>query len=256
MDLPKVESMMKGFVGVWNAEEEANPFFSSSSFDAKPMPKKGAPKRAPRWVLRAAPAKLGLPKGSFFIDETKIDWHTYAAAMNPGGAPKTAPKPETESSLFVPDPSGATWAVSGPDDAACAESAKKLLASAPPKREEDGLFKRKGLVAAGYISSVVGAFAMHKVSLGVSSMSGSGSLPSGDTLAEIEHDLATPRSPLPFVLTAQKEGSGGIATFEIRGERDAFKVLGEHLAESMFGGLSIFFMMAMMSGMGGMGGHP
>lgn len=246
LELPKADAMMRSFVSAWNIEDENNPFYSSGSmFDTKAPPKKG-PKKAPRWAFRAAPAKLGLPKGSFFVDETKVDWHTYLAASDPNAA-KNAPKPDTESTLFVADGAGGVWAASGPDDAACAETAKKLLATTAPKNADDPIFARKGLIAAGYLSSLVGSFAMHKMSI---SFNASGAVPPASTLAEIEHDLSTPRQPLPFALTAEKQGAGGSAMFEIRGDKDAFKAIGEHVRESLFGVGAIFLMLAAMKGMG------
>ena len=138
----------------------------------------------------------------------------------------------------------ATWGLTCPDEKACVEGAKKLLApasSSSPKRSLDALFERKGIAFAGYLSSLVGAFTMHRVSLG----SPSSGVPN-DVLTEIEHDLASPRLELPFVVTTEKQGEGGNVAFEMRGERDAFKMLAEHAGAGSGTGLGILVYAAMM----------
>jgi hypothetical protein len=192
-----------------------------------------------RHTVRAAPAKLGLPKGSFFFDTTSPDWRHSAGS--PGNV-----KTKTEHIVHVPV-GGATWGLTCPDEKACVEGAKKLLAPAnanAAKRPLDKLFERKGIAFAGYLSSLVGAFTMHRVSLG----SPSGGVPN-DVLTEIEHDLASPRLELPFVVTTEasdKGGEGGTVAFEMRGERDAFKMLGEHAGFGGGTGLGILVYAAMM----------
>jgi hypothetical protein len=193
-----------------------------------------------------------MPKGSFFLDETKADWtfNTPYGGSSPGIKAPATPQADKETTLFAP--AGATtWAVSGPDDAACVATMKALFAKKPPKIEEDALFKRKGLVAAGYLSSLVGAFAMHRLSLKLGGLGGlgGGAVPSS-ALADVERDLATPRMALPFVLTSQPRADGGVVTFEIRGERDAFLVLGEHLGSVLGGGMTVFMALALLGAMG------
>lgn len=189
-----------------------------------------------RHTVRAAPAKLGLPKGSFFFDTISPDWR-----RSPGGGPGNV-QTKTEHIVHVPI-GGATWGLTCPDEKACAEGAKKLLAPSAnaSKRSLDALFERKGIAFAGYVSSLVGAFTMHRVYLG----SPSGGVPS-DVLTEIEHDLASPRLELPFVVTTEKQGEGGTVALEMRGERDAFKMLGEHAGLGGGSGLGILVYVAMM----------
>jgi hypothetical protein len=191
--------------------------------------------KPPPFKHRVAPAALGLPKGSFFTDLV-----TNANAK---------PKPTVETTLYFAS-SGSTWMVTGPDDAACVDTAKKMLVTKAPKIEEDALFKRKGVVAAGYLSSLVGAFALHRFTIGFGSLTGNGA--STAVLAEIEKDLALKRMPLPFVVTAQRQGDGGIATFEVRGERDAFQVIGEHVGSTIGTGLGFIVMLMAIGG----GGFP
>ncbi len=207
IDAAAAESAIRDLAADWNAEDK----------DALGKGKKAGP---PKWSVRAAPAALGLPRGSFFLDERKVDAHA---------------KTEISPTLFFPD-GATTWSVDGPDDAACAETAKKLLV-AKPAAADDALFARKGAVVSGYLSSIVGAFAMHRISLGLGG--GGSSAPSSATLAEIERDLAAPRLPLPFVLTAERRGDGGTASFEIRGERAAFQMLGEHVGGALGSGLGM-----------------
>ena len=116
----------------------------------------------------------------------------------------------------------------------------KLAPSTTPKRAQSTLFQRKGIVVEGYLSSLVGAFAMHRYSM-------SSPIPS-DVLADIEHDLASPRLEMPFVVTTVKEGNGGTVAFELRGERDAFKVLGEHAGFGGGSGVSLLVYLAMILG--------
>jgi hypothetical protein len=191
-----------------------------------------------RHTVRAAPSKLGLPKGSFFFDTTSPDWRHSTGG--PGNV-----KTKTEHIVHVPI-AGGTWGLTCPDEKTCVEGAKKLLAPAnanAAKRPLDKLFERKGIAFAGYLSSLVGAFTMHRVSLGAPSSG----VPN-DVLTEIEHDLASPRLELPFVVTTEpaSKGDGGTVAFEMRGERDAFKMLGEHAGFGSATGLGILVYAAMM----------
>lgn len=189
-----------------------------------------------RYAVRTAPSKLGLPKGSFFFDETSPDWRHSTGG--PAGV-----KTKTEHIVHVPV-GNVTWGLTCADEKTCVEGAKKLLAptgASPVKRPLDKLFERKGIAFAGYLSSLVGAFTMHRVSLGTPS----GGVPN-DVLTEIEHDLASPRLELPFVVTAEPAAEGGTVALEMRGERDAFKMLGEHVGFGNGAGLGILVYAAMM----------
>ncbi|HEY8078738.1 MAG TPA: hypothetical protein VIF62_31620 [Labilithrix sp.] len=194
IDVATAQSAMKDLAADWNAEET----------DAKV-------KKPPRWSIRAAPPALGLPRGSFFLDDRKA-------------------KADASPTLFFPD-GATTWAVDGADDVACADAAKKL-AAAKPSAADDALFARKGAVMSGYLSSIVGAFAMHRLTLGTGA-------PAPSALADIERDLAAPRLPLPFVLTTERQGDGGVARFEIHGERAAYQMLGEHVGGVLGSGLAM-----------------
>lgn len=217
------ERALKDVAAHWTSSNEDYQLHYNSSYPAT------------RYVVRTAPAKLGLSKGSFFLDITSADWRHYAGGAN------NAVKTKTDHVVHVPI-AGATWGLTCPDDKTCAESAKKLAAPASTqKRALDPLFERKGIAFAGYVSSLVGAFTMHRMSLGAAS----GGVPN-DVLTEIEHDLASPRLEMPFVVTTEKQGEGGTVAFEMRGERDAFKVLGEHAGLGGGSGLGILVYAAMM----------
>ncbi len=213
------ERALRDIASSWTTASEAREKKHHSSFPPT------------RYAVRAAPPKLGLPKGSFLFDITRPDWSPAG-----GGGKKT----KTEHIVHVPV-GGGTWGLTCGDEKSCAEGAKRLVSSAPAvKRELHPLFRRQGLVLAGYVSSLVGAFAMHRASL----VGSTGGVPS-DVLAEIEHDLASPRLELPFVLTTVRHHDGGTVAFEIRGERDAFKVLGEHAGFGGTAGVAMLFWAAL-----------
>lgn len=216
------ERALRDIATSWTASAEAREKKYRSSFPAT------------RYAVRSAPAKLGLPKGSFFLDITSPDWSRGSGA---------AVKAKTEHVVHIPI-GGGTWGLTCPDEKACVDGARRLLVPAPgAKRELHPLFQRKGMALAGYVSSLVGAFAMHRMTLG----STSSTIPN-DVLAEIEHDLASPRLELPFVLTTERRGEGGTVAFEIRGERDAFKVLGEHAGLGGSAGLAMLVWAALAFG--------
>jgi hypothetical protein len=182
------------------------------------------------WTIRPVPAKSSLPKGGFALDTTKKEW----TDGTPGSWQKS-----TETTFFVPGPGAgtksATWAVTCTEDAACIERAKLVIAEKPPTNAtRDVLFQQPGLALAGDLSTLVGAFALHRLQLQMGTtlaLGGAGMAKtsvSGATLAEIEHHLEEPKLLLPFVLLAQRRGDGGAATFEIRGDLAAWKELGEH----------------------------
>lgn len=205
----------------------------TASADARDK-KYRSPIPSTRYAVRAAPARLGLPKGSFFLDVTRPDWSRGTG---------TSAKTKTEHVVHVPV-AGGTWGLTCPDEKACVDGAKRLVAPATGvKRELHPLFQRKGVALAGYLSSLASAFTMHRVSL-----VGSSTTIPADVLAEIEHDLASPRLELPFVLTTERSGEGGTVAFEMRGERDAFKVLGEHAGLGGSAGVAMLFWAALALG--------
>lgn len=191
-----------------------------------------------RYAVRVAPGRLGPPKGSFFLDITEAD-----ASRSAGPGAKTPTK--TEHVVHVPV-AGNTWGLTCPDEKTCVDGAKRLLAPASTaRREVHPMFRRPGVALAGYASSFVGAFTMHRMSLGGSS----NGLPT-DVLAELERDLASPRLELPFVVTTEtNRDGGGTVAFEMRGEREAFRVLAEHAGVGGNGsGLSLLFWAALALG--------
>jgi hypothetical protein len=174
--------------------------------------------------VRAAAARYGLPKGSFFVDETKAELSFREAMEGAAGKGKPpGPKMKTEPTLFVPEGQGTTWVFLGDEERVLVESAKRALAAPPSTRTVDPMLRQPGVIVGGYLSSFVGAFAMHSLT------SAFGSSGLHDDLVELEKDLTAPRLPIPFVLTAQRRGEGGVLRFETKGEAEAFKIVGEHL---------------------------
>lgn len=213
------------------------------------------------WAVRPVPAKLGLPKGAFAVDETKSEWvegsTTAAGKPSPGTWRKS-----TDTAFFVPGPGArdksATWIVTCDDDASCAERAKAAIAEKPPtSTTRDVLFQQPGLLAAGHLSTLVGAFALHRLQLQMASNAAFGAGASaktpisGSTLTEIEHHFAEPKLLLPFVTLAQSRGEGGLVLFEIRGQREAWKELGEHAGAAASGSMMLvgmFLALALAAG--------
>jgi hypothetical protein len=195
---------------------------------AKPKPKLGPkdPRPTPptTHLVRVAAARFGLPKGSFFVDETKAEFSLREAMDGAKEKGKPAlPKMKTESTLFVPEGPGTTWAFLGDEERVLVESAKRTLAAPPSARTVDPMLRQPGVIVGGYLSSFVGAFAMHSLT--------SAFAPGGlhEDLVELEKDLTAPRLPIPFVLMAQRRGEGGVLRFETKGDAEAFKIVGEHL---------------------------
>lgn len=212
--------------------------------DARPLGKSAPAELKSAYALRVAAPKLGLPKGSFFIDETKPDYGISLVGTRTLASASAKPKTKVESTLFVAGTAATTWGLLGDDEKTLVESAKTLLA-APSKRAValDPLLQQPGTVLAGYLSSQVGAFAMHSLT---SSLSSHGSL--NDDLAELEKDLSAPRLPIPFALTANKRGEGGVVRFETRGQPEAFKTVAEHLGGMTTGAVALMVYALMLAG--------
>lgn len=193
------------------------------------------PARTKSTTVRIAASNLGLPKGSFFVDETKPD---------DSGASAKVKKTKVESTLFVPGAGPITWGFLGDDEKTLVESAKKvstpLKVAAPPL---DPILRQPGVIVAGYLSSQVGAFAMHSLT---SALSSQGS--PTDDLAELEKDLSARRLPIPFALTAQKRAEGGVVRFEAQGQPEAFKTVAEHLGGIGAGTIALVFYALLMAG--------
>ncbi len=238
-DVASVEALVRTWSTTKNEKEKAK----AKSGVVSPTEKKTT------YAVRAVPPKLGLPKGSFALDETS----TEPVLGDPKKTTKTV-----ETSFFVPTAGAgdrsATWFVTCFEDAACAEHAKAALAEKPPSgAAKDPLFERPGLLAAGHLSTLVGAFALHRVSAKMAMMGPTTSgKPAFDasTLAEIEHHLTEPKTLLPYVVVAEPKGSGGVLAFEIRGPRDGWKTLGEHLGGAAAGSASMMLMMFALAAAG------
>ena len=222
LDSTAVQTTLKDAIPTWNADAK-----KWSSGNQKPFD---------RYSLKPAAAKLGLPKGSFVLEETQQDWSAMSAVSPTGPTPPT-PKLKTEPTIFVPD-GATTWGFMGGDEAAVLDLAKKVIANKAKPAEVDPLFKRSGVVAAGYFASSVGAFGMHRYDV----LYGN---PTPDVLADLEKDATAPRMPLSFVVTNEKKGEGGNVAFEISGERAAVLMLGEHASKSFLGSVG-YLLMALM----------
>lgn len=218
-----------------------------SELDArsKPVPA-GAPppKTAPaKSTVRPAPAALGLPKGSFFVDETKEV--TDGPAFDPKThKANTKTKRETKPSTLVFGEAGRAFLVVGlSDDKAYGAAAKKILARKVEAKAVDPYLLQKGLVFGGEWTSLVGAFASHELALSLKTQMSSEDR--DKLVADLEGDLGA-RLPIPFALAADRRGAGGVVTFDVRGDVAAFKALGEHAA-SWAGLAALAFMIPMMA---------
>lgn len=218
-----------------------------SELDARSKPAPAGappPKTAPaKSTVRPAPAALGLPKGSFFVDETKEV--TDGPAFDPKThKPNTKTKRETKPSTLVFGEGGRAFLVVGlADDRAYAGAAKKILARKAEAKSVDPYLAQKGLVFGGEWTSLVGAFASHELALSLKSQM---TAEERDKLvADLEGDLGA-RLPIPFALAADRRGAGGVVTFDVRGDVAAFKALGEHAA-AWAGLAALAFMIPVMA---------
>ena len=166
---------------------------------------------APARSVRLASPRLGLPKGSFVVEERGVDW------MRRAGMPTAAAPIHATYTLFASAFDGVLGVTCAAEEL-CAETYRRLTAKAASSRFESELFQRAGLVVAGWVSSSTGVQQVNRIMLKTA-------VPpvSPDVLANVERDLLAPRFKLPFVVTTAKEGSGGTVTAEMRGSRDAFR---------------------------------
>jgi hypothetical protein len=201
---------------VATVERTARAVIAAEAASATPTPGPKAPSPAPGTTraVRAAAAGLGLPRGSFFLDETKVDPAPREAT---GKGERRGPRMKTESTLLVPQ-GDATWAFLGDEERGLVDSAKRTLSAPPPARAVDPLLRRPGLILGGYVSSFAGAFAMR----GLTSAFFASGAPNDD-LVELEKELSAPRLPIWFALTAARRGEGGVARLESKGDVEAFK---------------------------------
>lgn len=234
-------------------EKLAKELVRAADLDAKQPPKgAAAPSHsvartppAPK-AFRAAPAGLGLPKGSFFVDETK------EVVEGPELDPKTH-KPNTKKvrrtapTMLAVGEGAQTFVVAGlDDDRAYAGAAKRILGRKPEPREMDPYFRQGGLVLGGEVTTLIGAFASHEIGM---AFKPSMSAEDRDKLvADLEGDLAQ-RLVIPFALAVERRGPGGMVSFDVRGEAAAFRTLGEHAAAGL--GLAALFLLIPVMGMFG-----
>jgi hypothetical protein len=174
-------------------------------------------------TIRAAAPALKLPKGSFFLDESK---------MVDGKTPKAPKKKEVKTkALLFGDDKYAYAVFSLSDDRAYADAAKEILARKPSPKSLDPLLTRPGMLLGGQVTSLVGAFGSHEYALKLPSKLDAQER--ATIVADLEKDLAAPRYPVPFALTATKNGAGGVVSFDVKGERAAFTTIFEHAFEGM-----------------------
>jgi hypothetical protein len=188
-------------------------------------------------TLRNASAAMGLPKGSFFIDDTK---------MVEGKTPKAPKKKETKTSALVFGDTSTTYMLFGlADDKTYAATAKEVLARKTAPRALDPLLTQRGIIMGGQVTSLMGAFGSHELQL---KDPGKLDKVSRDKLvADLEGDLAAPKLPIPFALSANREGAGGVLSFDVKGDKQAFATIFSHAFEGMGALLMLPLMMAAMS---------
>lgn len=237
-------------------EKLAKELVRVADLDAKQPPKAapGAPSPAPpiarpppaQKAFRSAPAALGLPKGSFFVDETKevVDGPAFDPKTH---KPNTKKVRRTTPTMLAVGEGAQTFVVAGlDDDKAYAGAAKRILARKPQAREMDPYFRQPGLVLGGEVTTLIGAFASHEIGM---AFKPSMSADDRDKLvADLEGDLAQ-RLVIPFALAVERRGAGGVLSFDVRGEAAAFRTLGEHAAAGL--GLAALFLLLPVMGMFG-----
>ncbi len=188
-------------------------------------------------TLRPATAAFGLPKGSFFVDETKTV---------PGKTPKAPSKKELKTSGLCFADGATTFMLFGlADDKTYAATAKEILGRKAAPRALDPLLTQKGIILGGQITSLIGAFSSHELLL---KDPGKLDKVSRDKLvADLEGDLAAPKLPIPFALSAVRSGAGGVLAFDVKGDKAAFATIFSHALEGMGALLMLPLLMAAMS---------
>jgi len=191
--------------------------------------------------FRMASPALGLPAGSFFVDETKT---VEEEVKGPKGVMTKKSKTTTKAETLCVGDGRFTYNVIGLDDErAFVAVAKDLLSRKAESLVADPLFQNPGLLLGGQITSLVGAFGLHEIALKVNpKMSAEERVKLAD---DLDKDLAGAKLAIPFALTAHKRGEGGALAFTVRGDSAAFIGVGEHMAESL-GGL---FMLPLLTSM-------
>jgi hypothetical protein len=192
---------------------------------------------ASKTIIRPAPAALKLPKGSFFLDESKLV---------EGKTPKAPKKREVKPKAFVfGDGRYAYILFSLADDRAYGDAAREILARKPSPKALDPLLTQRGILLGGQVTSLVGAFGSHEYSLKLPSKLDAQER--ATVVADLEKDLAAPRLPVPFAVTATKSGAGGVVSFDVKGEKAAFTTIFEHAFEGMGALLLVPLMLGAMA---------
>ncbi len=226
-DVTSAQRLMKEAARLFEVQEKSTRSGASA-------PKK---KNATSSTFRTASAALGLPRGAFFLDETKT-------VEEGTGKKKTSKRVTAPEMLVVGEGTFTYFLVGLPDDATFAARAKEIVARKPASGAAKSPYAdRKGLLLGGQLTSLVGAFASHEVSLRIDETQ---SEEARKKLADdLDRDVAAPRLVIPFALTSEQRGSGGRVAFEIRGSSKAFVSLGEH-AFSGIGALALIPLMALL----------
>lgn len=226
-DVTSAQRLMKEAARLFEVQEKSTRSGASA-------PKK---KNATSSTFRTASAALGLPRGAFFLDETKT-------VEEGTGKKKTSKRVTAPEMLVVGDGTFTYFLVGLPDDATFASRAKEIVARRPASGAAKSPYAdRKGLLLGGQLTSLVGAFASHEVSLRIDETQ---SEEARKKLADdLDRDVAAPRLVIPFALTSERRGSGGRVAFEIRGSSKAFVSVGEH-AFSGLGALALIPLMALL----------
>ena len=179
-------------------------------------------------TLRAAPAGLGLPKGSFFVDTT---------STTPGKTPKAPKKKERKTTSLMFGDTASTFFICGlPDDKTYADTAKEVVSRKGSPQALDPLLEQKGMLYGGQITSLIGAFTSHEFSF--TSTDKMDQAAKDKIVADLEQDLAAPNLPIPFAITAVRDpagGAGGVMSFEIKGDRKAFSTIFDHAFKGLGG---------------------
>jgi hypothetical protein len=226
-DVTTAQRLMKEAARLFEVKEKA-------SRTGAPAPSK---KSSTSTTFRTAGASLGLPKGAFFLDETKT-------VEEGTGKKKTNKRVTAPEMLVVGDGTFTYFVVGLPDDTTFAARAKEIIARKPTSGAAKSPYAdRKGLLLGGQLTSLVGAFASHEVSLRIDETQ---SEEARKKLADdLDRDVAAPRLVIPFALTSERRGPGGRVAFEIRGSSKAFVSVGEH-AFSGIGALALLPLMALL----------
>jgi hypothetical protein len=160
-------------------------------------------------------ANLGLPKGSFLVEST-----SRSAAPSASHTKKPS-APAKSDVIAVPD-GETTWLLAGGDLRLTARLATRILQR--PKGPLPGLDAPTGTIAAGYLTSLFGAFFKDLES---------------HSLDKLDASLAT-ASPglLRFGLSQHAEGSGGTLSVHMSADGATLKALPERFSTAMmFAGL-------------------